>query len=175
VQELLKLLHHDRDLPTLTGKCYVFNGLTHDSYVVEYQRKPDCMSHDTYDEIEERPWSVRTITLGELVVAVKKDLGEQAVVDFDREIATVAACTCGTTKNIYLPVHKLRGQDIACPKCSKAMNFDSIHTLNGTEVFLDKTPLDIGIPLLHILAGRNGTTIKYYEFSGDADEVFTGF
>ena len=55
VQELLKLLHADRGLPTLAGKCYVFNGLTHDSYVVEYQRKPDCMSHDTYEHIEEKP------------------------------------------------------------------------------------------------------------------------
>ena len=37
VQEMLKLLHSDRNLPTLTGKGYVFNGLTHDSYIVEYQ------------------------------------------------------------------------------------------------------------------------------------------
>ena len=34
VQELLKLLHADRDLPTLAGKGYVFNGLTHDSYTL---------------------------------------------------------------------------------------------------------------------------------------------
>ena len=57
VQELLKLLHSDRNLPTLAGKGYVFNGLTHDSYVVEYQEKPDCMSHDTYENIIEMPWS----------------------------------------------------------------------------------------------------------------------
>ena len=56
VQEMLKLLHSDRGLPTLTGKGYVFNGLTHDSYVVEYQEKPDCMSHETYEPIIEKPW-----------------------------------------------------------------------------------------------------------------------
>jgi len=43
VQEMLKILHADRGLPTLAGKGYVFNGLTHDSFVVEYQKKPDCM------------------------------------------------------------------------------------------------------------------------------------
>lgn len=174
VQELLKLLHSDRGLPTLAGKCYVFNGLTHDSYVVEYQRKPDCMSHDTYDPIEERSWSVRITILRELVAAVKAELGEHAVLDFDREIATVATCSCGETKDIYSPVHKLRGHEIVCPQCGKTMNFDSIHTLNGTEAFLDKTPFDIGIPLLDIIIGRNGTRMKCFEFSADTHEVFNG-
>jgi hypothetical protein len=51
---MLKLLHADRNLPALVGKGYVFNGLTHDSYVVEYQEKADCMSHDTYEKIIEK-------------------------------------------------------------------------------------------------------------------------
>lgn len=60
---MLKLLHKDRGLPILIGKGYVFNGLTHDSYVVEYQRKEDCMSHDTYENIIEKDWSAKTTTL----------------------------------------------------------------------------------------------------------------
>lgn len=175
VQELLKLIHRDRDLPILAGKCYVFNGLTHDSYIVEYQKKPDCMSHDTYDQIEERPWSARTTTLKNLVDAVKAELGEQALVDFDREIVTVANCTCGETKEIFSPLHKLRGQEIVCSNCGKTMNFESIHTLNGTEDFLDKTAFEIGIPLLHVFVGRNGTSMKCFEFSADINEVFSGF
>lgn len=174
VQELLKLLHSDRGLPTLAGKCYVFNGLTHDSYVVEYQRKPDCMSHDTYDAVVERQWSARTTSLGEILSSIKAELGEQAVVDFDREIATVASCSCGEIKEIFTPVHKLHGKDIVCPKCGKTMSFDSIHTINGAEAFLDKTPFEIGIPLLHIIGGRVGTETRYYELSADADEVFQG-
>ena len=52
------------------------------------------------------------------------------------------------------------------------MNFNSLHSLNGTEDFLDKTLFDIGIPPLHIVAGRNGRIMKYFEFSADAAEVF---
>lgn len=174
VQEMLKLLHSDRCLPTLAGKCFVFNGLTHDSYVVEYQRKSDCMSHDTYDEVLERQWSAKSTSLREILSSIKEELGEQAVVDFDREIATIASCSCGATKEIFAPVHKLRGQDILCPNCNKAMSFESFHTITGTESFLDKTPHDIGIPLLHIIAGRVGTDMKYYELSADVDEVFQG-
>lgn len=172
VQELLKLLHSDRDLPTLAGKGYVFNGLTHDSYVVEYQEKPDCMSHDIYENIKETSWSVRTITLKALLSAVKNDMGENAVIDFDRDIATVGKCTCGEHKDLFTPVHKLKGEMLTCEKCGKQMSFDTIHSIKGDEAFLDKTLFEIGIPLLHIIGGRVGTKTVYYEFTGDVQEVF---
>lgn len=172
VQEMLKLLHSDRGLPTLAGKGYVFNGLTHDSYVVTYQEKADCMSHDTYEDIVEKPWSVRTTTLGALLAEIRKDLGEGAVLDLDREIATTARCACGEEKALYTPVHKLTGETLACPSCGGQMSFDSIHSINGSEDFLDKTLYEIGIPLMHILGGRVGMQTKYYEFSGDGPEIF---
>ena len=172
VQELLKLLHADRNLPTLAGKGYVFNGLTHDSYVVEYQEKPDCMSHDIYEDIREKPWSVRTMTLRDLLKELKQDLGEHAVLDFDREIATTAKCTCGAGKDLFTPVHKLKGEMLTCPHCSNQMSFDSVHTIRGDEDFLDKTLHEIGIPLLHIVGGRVGMHTVYYEFTADEAEVF---
>lgn len=174
VQEMLKLLHSDRNLPTLAGKGYVFNGLTHDSYVVEYQEKPDCMSHDTYEKIIEKPWSVRTMTLKELLAEIRKELGEKAIIDFDRDIATVAKCSCGEQKDLFTPVHKLRGHMLTCPKCGNQMSFDSVHSINGSEDFSYKTLFDIGIPLLHIIGGRVGMNTTYYEFSGDESEVFDG-
>ena len=62
VQEMLKILHNDRNLPTLAGKGYVFNGLTHDSFVVEYQLKDDSMSHHLYDNIKGMEWSAREVS-----------------------------------------------------------------------------------------------------------------
>lgn len=172
VQEMLKLLHADRNLPTLAGKGYVFNGLTHDSYIVEYQRKEDCMSHDTYENIIEKSWSVKTTSLKEILNEIQAELGEKAVIDFDRDIATTAVCSCSEHKNLFTPVHKLKGEMLVCPKCGSQMSFDSIHSLNGTENFLDKTPFEIGIPLLHIIGGRVGMNTTYYEFTADESEVF---
>ncbi|MDO4543571.1 MAG: ThiF family adenylyltransferase [Clostridia bacterium] len=172
VQEMLKLLHGDRELPTLSGKCYVFNGLTHDSYVVEYQRKPDCMSHDTYESIIEKPWSVKGITLEAVLTELRSELGEKAVLDFDREIATTARCSCGESRELFTPVHKMNGTMLTCPKCNARMSFDSIHSLRGDEDFLHKTPYEIGIPPLHIVIGRVGMNAACYEFSADAMEIF---
>ena len=172
VQEMLKLLHSDRGLPTLAGKGFVFNGLTHDSYIVEYQEKPDCMSHDTYEGIEEMPWSASKTTLGEMLRVIKTELGENAVLEFDRNIALTASCSCGNHTELFCPVHKLRGETLLCDRCGSSMQFSSTHLLNGSEGFLDKTPAALGIPLLHIVCGRAGTTMKYYELTDDYEQVF---
>lgn len=174
VQEMLKLLHSDRDLPTLAGKGYVFNGLTHDSYVVEYQRKEDCMSHDTYEKIIEKPWSVKSVTWRVVLSEIRNELGENAVITLDRDITTIAYCSCGEKKDMYMPVHKLKGEMLTCSKCGNQMSFDSIHKIDGSENFLDKTPFETGIPLLHIIGAKVGMETIYFEFSGDEKEVFDG-
>ena len=64
-------------------------------------------------------------------------------------------------------MHKLRGDRLVCDHCGGTMQFSSAHTLNGSEDFLDQTPAALGIPPLHIVCGRAGTTMKYYEFTDD--------
>lgn len=174
VQEMLKILHNDRNLPTLAGKGYVFNGLTHDSFVVEYQLKEDCMSHDLYENIEETEWSARDTTLRDLLDRCEKDLGAGAVVELDRDIATTATCVCGHTKGIFNTVNRLRGKDIVCEKCGKSMQFETVHTITGEEDYLDEKLYDIGIPLYHIIAARKGMNYRYYELSKDKEEVLGG-
>ena len=130
------------------------------------------MSHDTYQTIVEKPWSARTTTLREILTTIRHELGEKAVLDFDRDIATVARCSCGECKELFTPVHKLKGNMLTCPKCGAQMSFDSTHSIKGNEDFLDKTPFEIGIPLLHIVGGRIGLNTTYYEFTSDVKEVF---
>lgn len=174
VQEMLKLLHKDRNLPTLAGKGYVFNGLTHDSFVVQYQRKEDCMSHDLYENIVEMPWSARTISIKEVLNKAKEDMGDNVILEFDRDIATTAVCSCGCSKDIFIPVNKLKNRDIVCEKCGKTMKFEAVHAIYGDENFLDKKLFDIGIPLFHIISARSGLNYIHYELSGDKDEVMGG-
>lgn len=171
VQEMLKILHNDRNLPTLAGKGYVFNGLTHDSFVVEYQLKDDCMSHDLYDNIKEMDWSAHEVSIRDILNHASNELGDGAIIEFDRDIATTATCVCGHNKDIYNTVNRLRGKDIICEKCGKSMQFETVHTINGEEEFLDKKLYEIGIPLYHIIAVRKGMNYSYYELSKDKNEV----
>ena len=63
-------------------------------------------------------------------------------------------------------------EQLICPECGAAMQFDSVLSLRGDEDFLHKTAYQIGIPLLHIVCGRIGMETKYYEFTADEAEVF---
>lgn len=174
VQEMLKLLHKNRNLPTLAGKGYVFNGLTHDSYVVEYSLKEGCMSHDLYDPIREMNWSAHETTVRDVLTQAVNDLGDGAILEFDRDIASRAACVCGQKKTLDTAVGRLHGRDLVCETCGRTMTFDTMHTVTGHELFLDKTLYDIGIPPYHILAARKGINYIYYELSKDKYEVLGG-
>ena len=138
------------------------------------ETKPDCMSHDIYEGIVEMPWSVTSTTISDALDQARTDLGEKAVVELDREIATTATCDCGEHKELFIPVHKLKGAMLTCPKCGRQMTFESKHSFNGSEEYIGKTFDEIGIPPLHIISGRVGMNIKHYEFSGDVDSVFRG-
>jgi len=49
VQETVKYLHN-KEFDLLDGKGFVFNGLTNESYIVEYQKNENCPSHYTFED-----------------------------------------------------------------------------------------------------------------------------
>src|SRR4051812_43780817 len=76
VQEAVKLLH---GLPVLAGKGFIFEGLNHTSYRVEYSVNPDCMSHYTYGEMHALEESSRQLTLAQLLSHARRLLGAEDV------------------------------------------------------------------------------------------------
>src|SRR5256714_2837730 len=72
VQEAVKLIH---GLPTLASKGFIFEGMNHSSYVVEYTSNEDCMSHYTLPEIVHLPESSRELTLEDLRRRAQSDFG----------------------------------------------------------------------------------------------------
>ena len=90
VQEALKLLH---GLPVLAGKGYVFEGLNHTSYVVEYTPNDECMSHETYTDIRAWPNSSSTTTLNDLLGYASQELQtSELVIEFSRDIIHSLKC-----------------------------------------------------------------------------------
>jgi len=171
VQEAVKLIHGRDDLPTLAGKGFFYNGLTHDSYIVDYNRKDDCLSHETFTEIVELSGGYET-GIGELLERVRRDLGPEAVLDLDKEIVTHLQCeVC----NIREPVFRLLGQvterDARCPGCGEVRTPEMTHTITGQEPFLDGTFKSIGLPPFDIVTGRVGLEMRHYEFTGDLENV----
>jgi len=168
-QEAVKLLH---GLEVLESKGYIFNGLTHDSYVITYPRKEDCFSHETYSHVQKLGKSVATITLGELLSEVKKELGKDAIIEFNKDILYKWECTnCGVSAPIFKSFGKIAEKERICPSCSKKRNDTTLHNINGSEPFLDKTFAEIGMPPFDIIVGRKDMTRIFLEFDQDAPTV----
>lgn len=171
-QEAVKLIHARPELPVLIGKGYFFNGLTHDSFVVNYIRKEDCLSHETFDPIIETPWTAAELTLAEALERVQSDLGPDAVLEFSREIVCGMRCEqCATSKPVFKLLGRITESEARCPGCGEIMAMDMCHRVVGDEAFLGMTCAEVGIPAFDIISGRAGTEERFYELTGDRDRV----
>ncbi len=167
-QEALKLLHGKE---TLEGGGYVFEGLSHTSYRVQYQAKPDCMSHETYGEIRETRWSAARTTLREVLETARRELGASAGIDFSRELLESLDCpACGRSERLFRSLSAVTEDEGLCP-CGGRRAPRLFHSLTGREDFLDRTLAEIGVPPWDILAGRAGSRIVAYELSADRESV----
>ncbi|MGN0880344.1 MAG: HesA/MoeB/ThiF family protein, partial [Oligosphaeraceae bacterium] len=115
-QEAVKLLH---GMETLAGKGFVFNGVTADSYLVEYQRNEDCYSHDTAEQVLSQPaWRTREVTVRQALSLVREVMGEEAVLELGRDILSEMHCPgCGRDEELYLSLGKAGQSLAACPVC----------------------------------------------------------
>lgn len=171
VQEAVKLIHNREDLPTLAGKGYFFNGLTHDSYVVEYQYKEDCPSHESFDKIFELDRKVANTTAAEMLAIAREKLGPEAIIDFHRELVVNFKCEkCGTEEQVYKLLGQLSEKEARCPGCEEIRIPRMTHVIQGNEDFLQRPLSQLGVPPLDIITGRHGMDMIHFEFTGDLHE-----
>lgn len=168
VQEAIKLLHADRELPTLAGQGYFFNGLTHDSYIVNYQRREDCPAHETLEDIQTLDRRSTELTGAEALDIVRAEVSDKAVVEFHRELCTRLYCPeCDRYDDYFQSLGRLTVKQAECPACGAMREPELTHSLSGTEDYLDRTLADLGLPLYDIVTGRAGWDMKHFLIAGD--------
>jgi molybdopterin/thiamine biosynthesis adenylyltransferase len=168
VQEALKMLH---GLPSIAGQGFIFEGMHHQSYMVNYSRLEDCPAHDAMPEIETLPWRVANTTVGDFLERVRTDLGPKAVIEVNHDLLSSLTCeTCDHTYPHFASLGKVSEADGLCPKCGADCTPNVYHTLDD-ELPPDMTLHELGVPLWDILAGRCGMEQRFYEFADDRAEV----
>ena len=168
VQEAIKLLHRDRGLPTLTGKGYFFNGLTHDSYVINYLRREECPAHETLEEIRDLDRRSDELTCAEMLQIVRSEVSEKAVVEFAREMCSRLYCReCDVREDYFSSLGKLTVKQAECAQCGTVREPELFHSINGDEDFLDRTLAEIGLPTYDIVTGRAGWEMVHFLIAGD--------
>ena len=88
-QEAVKLIH---GLETLSGRGFVFEGMSHQSHVVAYTRKEDCPSHEPDAAPEALPCRVADTRVGDFLERVRADLGPEAVVELSADLLASLHC-----------------------------------------------------------------------------------
>lgn len=168
-QEAVKHLH---GLETLAGRGFVFEGTWHQSYVVNYTRREDCPTHESYEPILVKPWSVATMTVGELLKKAEAEVGDGAVVELNQDVLQSLECPrCQTTEPLFASLGKITEQHGRCPTCGYQRVPHLFHTLDGSEGLNQKTLAEIGVPPWDIVGARLGLKQAFFEFAADRADV----
>jgi molybdopterin/thiamine biosynthesis adenylyltransferase len=169
VQEALKQLH---GLPVLAGRGFVFDGVQHTSYVVEYTKNPDCGSHHTLPKIVPLPCSSASLSLRGLLLHAQSDLGPDTVLDFSRDIIHELACpSCGQAEPMFVALGSVGFDRARCPSDGALRAVRAIHSYTGAEPYGDR-PLDtLGLPPWDLYTARSEAGEIGYLIAGDSASV----
>jgi adenylyltransferase/sulfurtransferase len=170
VQEAMKLIH---GLPTLASKGYVFEGMNHSSYVVEYTENPDCMSHYTLPQIVHLRESSEELTLAELRQRAQSDLGSpEVVIEFSRDVVQKFVCpACNEEEELYQPVGSVPFERAKCKKDGQLRTVVALHSYAGEAELGGRHVSKLGLPLLDVFIARTGPREIAYIPYGDVSQV----
>lgn len=132
VQEAVKLIHDAPGADALAGRGFVFNGITHDSYTIEYPRSDRCMAHDTYELSNKID---RETTIPELVDRAIAEFGDDGFVQLEHEIVTAIDCPqCGFESRPNVMAARLDRSAAECPDCGSQMNVSLTNRFGSESV-----------------------------------------
>ncbi len=173
VQEAVKLLHGLPDV--LAGRGFVFDGMAHQSYIVEYARNPDCLSHETLpsEALVRLPFRAADVTLARLLEEGRRRLDAPgAVLELRNDVLWKLECrACGAVEEAFRSLGRVLRGEARCPSCSEMRAPVLARTLRGGEPFLERTPAAIGVPPFDALTARAGEREVALLLGGDEAEV----
>jgi molybdopterin/thiamine biosynthesis adenylyltransferase len=169
-QEAVKILH---GMETISGKGWVFDGLSTEAYQVTYQRKDDCYSHDTIDEIVSLDDASESLTVGQLLNKARLALGPAAQLELARDVLEKLTCPkCKSEEQLFASLGKVQAEKAFCPTCKDVRReVSTFYKITGDESFLERTLTQIGVPAFDIVLARAGERCIGFELTGDAQRV----
>jgi len=126
-QEALKILH---GMPVKAGAAMVFNGESNNFYITNYQRKDDCLSHETYGA----PVDVPLGASDPVEALFRATKGRRLYLD--RDLLVDLSCpACGTRKEVLRPIALVALREGKCASCGGLMRTNVVHEVEaGTEL-----------------------------------------
>ncbi len=172
VQEALKLIH---DIPAAAGQAMVFNGLANQFYTTNFQRRADCLSHETYDDAIDLPLAASKNSAAELFDAAKSHLGDSSetiTLELVRDLVVRLTCpACDTAQDVLKAAALVSMRDAVCPSCSETMRPELTHSIEQGSDLAQQPLAQLGIPALDIVHLTRGNVEGFFLLAGDHEEV----
>ena len=140
VQEALKLIH---GLPTDDGSAMVFNGAANQYYKTKFTPRPDCLSHETYDPIE----NVDLTHQATLTDVLALQNLESATLVLDRDFLVRLNCrTCDKAKPIGKPLCLVGSSEGVCSSCQQPLQPETVCEIDCGSELANRPLCEVGIP-----------------------------
>jgi molybdopterin/thiamine biosynthesis adenylyltransferase len=168
VQEAVKLLHAERlGPPPLAGAGMQFVGLTHDSYVVRYPRREDCLSHDTY-ELDGAEAVPAGTSVAALLTRARELLGADAVLELEHDLVLRGRCrACGHIEPLVRPAFALTASAELCPTCREIRQLEFAHVIDDASPLLERRVGDLHLPDADVIVARTATERAFFLLDGE--------
>jgi len=175
VQEALKLIH---GLPVDSGTALVWNGQANNFYKTGYQRKEDCLSHDTYDEPIELPLAAASATADDLFAAaaphfdiptrsVSEGSHPRLTLHLDRDLVVSLDCTCGNSRRVMQPQQLVGAAEAKCPACGQTAKPRLEHSIDAGTALAKEKLSSLGIPAYDIVRVGDDQKESVFLLAGD--------
>ena len=175
VQEAVKLLHSEADLPNLVGKGFYFDGNTYDCFTIDYVHRDDCLSHETFGNIVNSDLRSDLASLEDVLALAREALGGDPVIELPCEMVTDVHCNhCGETRPLNRLITKVTGADAACLSCGNEMVPEVVSECARGSDFGRMPLAQLGFGVLEIITARSGEDEVQIEISRDSETVFGG-
>lgn len=165
-QEVVKRLH---GLESLAGRGFLFEGLNHTSFTVNYPISPDCPWHEAATPIEAFNDLGSDTPLSAIWEKAKTALGGSIdALDLSREIVASLECpACKTQRPIRKPVELVKPEEVPCPACKAECTPHFCHSLAADSPLLSLTPRQLGLPEWDVIWARSGMSAIGMELAAD--------
>lgn len=171
-QEALKLLH---GIPVEGGQALVYNGIANRFYRTQFQRREDCLSHETYPDPLELPLRASETTARQLFAAIDDAAGNVPMrLCLDRDLVVRLCCEpCGTTESVMRPLAALDNQRGICPQCGQPRRPERTHQITSDSELVDQTLAQLGIPPYDLIRVVSGDHLHVIALAGDRPGIWS--
>jgi molybdopterin-synthase adenylyltransferase len=159
-QEALKILH---GMSVKAGAAMVWNGESNNFYTTSYQRKDNCLSHETYGRIERADEIGCSVPVETIFAATD---GTRLLLDRDLLVG-VECPSCKIKKSILRPVALVTLREGNCEKCGAVMRTNIVHVVEAGTPLAKRTLREVGVSPFDIIKIEGERRGMYIRLEGD--------